>query len=293
MLNKSDMKNINKENPVIAWWSGGVTSAVTCKLCVDWYGKDNVRVIFIDTFNEDESTYDFKQQCQVWYGMPIETIHSTEYSNIRDVWRKHLSLNVSTGAICSTVLKRLVREKWQKENKFSYQAFGFDIDEIKRAKGMKYNNPDVKPIFPLITELLTKKDCVKIIQKENSLFTPLELPLTYKLGYLNNNCWRTGCVQGGIGYWGKIKKEYTDKFEAMAEIEHELTDLKGSPVTILKDQSKGGGLVFLKPHPKYPNMKDISMMKGRPVVPLLECNGFCGADDIQPMKYQLELNRQD
>ena len=29
---------ISKDNPVIAWWSGGVTSAVTCKLCVDWFG---------------------------------------------------------------------------------------------------------------------------------------------------------------------------------------------------------------------------------------------------------------
>ena len=61
----------------------------------------------------------------------------------------------------------------------------------------------------------------------------------------------------------------------MAMREHEITDLKGEPVTICKDQSKGGGLVFLKPHPKYPDMKDISMMKGRPPEMLIECNGFC------------------
>ena len=37
---------------VIAWWSGGITSAVACKLAIDFYGKDNVQVLFIDTQNE-------------------------------------------------------------------------------------------------------------------------------------------------------------------------------------------------------------------------------------------------
>ena len=59
---------------VIAWWSGGITSAVTCKICIDIYGVDNVRVIFIDTFNEDEDTYRFKTDCEKWYGKEIETI---------------------------------------------------------------------------------------------------------------------------------------------------------------------------------------------------------------------------
>jgi len=40
-------------------------------------------------------------------------------------------------------------------------------------------------------------------------------------------------------------------------------------------------LVFLKPHPDYPNIKDISMMKGRPPEPLFECNGFCGTNDLE------------
>lgn len=108
----------------------------------------------------------------------------------------------------------------------------------------------------------------------------IEIPEMYKMGYTNNNCWQTGCVQGGIGYWQKIQREEPEKFERMAEVEHDLTKLKGEPVTILKDQGKGGGLVFLKPHPDYPHMKDISMMKGRPVEPIVECNGFCGTYDL-------------
>ena len=284
------IKSINSENPVIAWWSGGVTSAVTCWLCIHWFGVENVRVIFIDTNNEDEDTYRFMQECEKWYGCKIETITNPDFKSIQEVWYKNLSLNVATGAKCSQMLKRLVRERFEKENRYSYQAFGFDIDEIKRAKGMKFSNGNSKPIFPLISELLAKKDCVKIIQQANDMFLQIELPRTYKLGYLNNNCWKTGCVQGGIGYWQKIGKEQPDKFDTMAKVEHELTDLKGEPVTMLKDQSKGGGLVFLKPHPKYPNIKDISMMKGREVKPLLECNGFCGTNDLDRSETEEEIN---
>jgi 3'-phosphoadenosine 5'-phosphosulfate sulfotransferase (PAPS reductase)/FAD synthetase len=58
---------INKDNRVIGWWSGGVTSAVTCRLCIDIYGVNNVRLIFIDTFNEDEDTYRFNKDCEEWY----------------------------------------------------------------------------------------------------------------------------------------------------------------------------------------------------------------------------------
>lgn len=285
-----EILNINPENPVFAWWSGGAASAVTCKLCIDWFGKENVRVIFIDTRNEDKDSYRFKMDCEKWYGKEIETITNPDYNNIQEVWYKHLSLNVATGAKCSQMLKRLVRERFERENKFSYQAFGFDIDELKRAKSMKFNNPKSKPIFPLIHSLLSKKDCVKFIQEANNLFINIELPRTYKLGFLNNNCFNTGCVQGGIGYWQKMKREQPDKFFAMAKVEHDLTDLKGEPVTMLKDQSKEGGLVFLLPHPKYPDIKDISMMKGKEPKPLLECNGFCGTNDLVKNETEAEIN---
>jgi 3'-phosphoadenosine 5'-phosphosulfate sulfotransferase (PAPS reductase)/FAD synthetase len=279
---------------IIAWWSGGVTSAVTCKICIDTYGVSNVRVVFIDTMNEDDDTYRFKKDCEAWYGAEIETIKNEKYNSIQEVWEKHKSLNVATGAVCSSELKRRTREIFQKENEYTYQAFGFEIEEINRAKAMKINHSKSKPIFPLLLFGYSKKDCIDIIQKEG-----LEVPMMYKLGFHNNNCFKTGCVQGGIGYWQKIRDEYPDKFNAMAEMEHKLTALKGSPVTMLKDQSKeakanDNQLLFLKPHPKYPNIKDISMIKGREVKPLLECNGFCGVNDLsERSETELEINYQE
>jgi len=273
---------------IIGWWSGGITSAVACKLSIDLYGKDNVRIIFIDTRNEDEDTYRFMRDCERWYDIKIETISSDKHKTIQDVWIRYKALNNAKGAVCSSELKRAVREKWEKNNTWRYQVFGFELDEYKRAKGLKLNHPHTKPIFPLMMYGLSKKECIKVVQDAG-----IEVPRTYSWGYLNNNCMNTGCVQGGIGYWQKIQKEFPDKFNKMADMEHKITDLKDKPVTMLKDQSKGGGLVFLKPHPNYPNIKDISMMKGRPPKPLFECNGLCGINDLTKSKStEGEINYQ-
>jgi 3'-phosphoadenosine 5'-phosphosulfate sulfotransferase (PAPS reductase)/FAD synthetase len=283
---------------IIAWWSGGVTSAVACKLTIDLYGKDNVQIIFIDTKNEHEDTYRFKDDCQKWYEIPIGTITGIgdKYNSVQDVWIKNKSLNVAHGAICSSELKRRVREKWEKELEFKHQVFGFDMDEPKRAKSMKMNHKQTKPLFPLLMFGYNKKDCINIIENAG-----IEVPEMYKLGFLNNNCFKTGCVQGGIGYWQKMKREFPEKFEAMAEMEHKLTELKGKPVTMLKDQSNkakqsSNQLIFLKPHKDYPMVKDISMIKGREPEPLFECNGFCGVNDLEKrnntegdINFQMEL----
>jgi len=266
---------------IIAWWSGGVTSAVACRISIDLFGANRVRVIFIDTKNEDDDTYRFMSDCEKWYQIPIETITSMEVQSIQEVWRLHNSLNTANGAICSNVLKRRVREHWQKGNRYIYQAFGFELDEARRAMALTKNHPDAKAMYPLLMFGLSKKDCVEIIESSG-----INIPRVYHLGYKNNNCFKTGCVQGGIGYWQKLKREYPDKFDAMAKIEHELTDAKGTPITMLKDQSNeakktGVKLVFLKKHPDYPEMKCLDDMRECKVEPLFECNAFCGTNDLE------------
>lgn len=138
---------------------------------------------------------------------------------------------------------------------------------------------------------MNKGDCVKYVESAG-----LKIPEAYSLGFHNNNCLGTGCVQGGIGYWKKIKKEMPELFDNMAKVEHDLTDAKGKPVTMLKDQSKkakesGVELVFLKKHSNYPEHKCIDDMKGRKLKPLQECNGFCGINELnEPNPTQAELN---
>lgn len=289
---------------IICWWSGGITSAVACKLAIDTYGKENCRVIMLDTANEHEDTYRFLKDCEKWYELPIEILSAIgdKYESIEDVWDKHTSLNVATGAICSTQLKRRVREEWEKENEFRHQVFGFEFDrkEFNRARSMALNHPHTKPIFPLLMYGLDKQDCIKYVKDEG-----IQLPVAYLLGFHNNNCLKTGCVQGGIGYWKKMQKDFPDKFDKMAQVEHDLTNKKGVPVTMLKDQSnaakesvkdwKYANLVFLKKHPDYPQLKCLDDMKGREVKPLAECNGFCGTNDLEFHRNptEEEINWQD
>jgi hypothetical protein len=258
----------------------------------------------IDTKNEDDDTYRFKSDCEKWYGVNIEVITGIgdDYKDIESVWFKHKSLNVANGAICSSKLKRAVREKWQEHNDFDFQVFGFEFDkkEFNRALSLSKNHPKAKSIYPLLMKGYTKDDCLRIVQDAG-----IEIPRMYSLGFRNNNCFKTGCVQGGIGYWQKMKKEFPEKFNKMADIEHELTNIKGEPVTMLKDQSnetkknvletdiKWKNLVFLKKHPKYPELKCLDDMKEREVKPLFECNGFCGINELtEKSETENEINYQ-
>ena len=74
---------------------------------------------------------------------------------------------------------------------------------------------------------------------------------------------------------------------------------------MLKDQSKEAKLlvektgdktlayVFLIKHPDYPNIKCIDDMPPCKVEPLIECNGHCGTNDLNPPNntfYQLNLD---
>ncbi len=315
------------KNKIIGWWSGGITSAVACKLAIDIYGKKNVRIIFIDTCNEHPDTYRFFVDCEKLYGIEIEIItgikdykcrlkgykdifntrnqyfqpnKNTHFYSIQDVWDYHNSLNVGTGAICSTELKRKVREKWQKVNTWKYQVFGFEFEkkEFNRALGMNLNHPKVKPIFPLLMMGYDKEKCFDVFKDYN-----IDFPIGYKLGYNNNNCQNTMCVQGGIGYWQKIHKDDNKKYLEMARKEHELTNKVGHQVTMCKEQSNEAKIkntkdafLFLLPHPDYPQNKTVLDVKGRPPRPLIDCNGFCGVNDLdkrseteKEINYQQEL----
>jgi hypothetical protein len=265
---------------VVAWWSGGVASALACYIALQVY--KNVVIVFQDTMNEDPDTYRFLFDCEDLYSQPIERISriGKDFKHIEDVWLKYLSLNTAHGAICSTVLKREVREAYQNLDTDHAQIFGYDSSEWNRHFQMRQNYPEINCVSLLIENKIGKLECVKFFQDRG-----IEIPEAYKLGYRNNNCLETGCVRAGIGYWQKYQIDFPDRFDRMAAREHLYTDLKGEPVTILKDQSKKNGAgfkpVFLKPHPKYPLVKDLSMMKGRRVEALVECNGFCGTKLIK------------
>lgn len=290
---------------IIAWWSGGVTSAVACKIALDTLY--NVNVVMLDTMNEHNDTYRFKEDCEKWYGCGIEMFKHPDFNSIEDVWRKYRSLSSATGAVCSDYLKNHARELYCKGNDIEAHVFGFEYHkkEINRANNWQ-KNKGLKAYFPLIDNKITKLDAMQILKDSG-----IDLPIVYYYGFNNNNCFRTGCTQGGVGYWQKIQKEFPEKFNYMASIEHELSKLKGEPVVICHDQrrnrkvtkwdySKKTGKqfkkskLFLKFNPDFPEVPTIDMIKGKHVslIDSFECNGFCSLENSGNQLDFMELFEQ-
>jgi hypothetical protein len=285
-----------KESRVLAWWSGGVASAIACKIALETY--ENVFVAFCDTGIEHPDTYRFMEDFEKALGVKVHKFKSDRFENPKEVWYKYLGLNFAHGAPCSTSLKREVRTKQVQDLENDYcQIFGFDYcpKEIRRADGMSEHNPELNPKYPLIENKITREALFREVSKLG-----IDPPVTYK-NFLNNNCIGAddsedgGCVQGGIGYWQKMRDIYPKKFNSMAKHEHELTRLriiklkeKGTyeedefkPVTICKDQREDtkGDRLFLAHNPAMPHIKTIDEIEGKQPVSHFECNGFCSSDD--------------
>lgn len=249
---------------IIAWFSCGATSAVACKIALSLY--NNVQVYYIETGSGHPDNTRFLTDCERWYGQPIHIIQSDKYSCVADVLRKGF-INGAHGAACTLELKKKVRYKLEKELKeWDGQVWGFDFDkkEINRAIRLKQQYPATKALFPLIERQITKSDAMGMLWKAG-----IDIPVMYKMGYNNNNC--IGCVKGGMGYWNKIRKDFPDTFNQMAQIEREVG------ATCLKDDK---GRIYLdKLDPK----------RGDPVEEIVpDCSLICQIEFQEILDRQVE-----
>ena len=200
-------------NRIVSWFSCGAASAVATKKALEKYGPESFVIASCIVENEHSDNERFLQDCERWYGMSILRLRSEKYKDCWEVWEKTKYLAGIHGARCTTEMKKLVRQKFQKIR--DIQIFGFTSEEKHRANRFMENNPEVNLKTPLIELGLSKKDCFIELQKAK-----IELPAMYKLGYKNNNC--IGCVKGGAGYWNKIRKDFPETFERMAKLERTL-----------------------------------------------------------------------
>lgn len=212
----------------IAWWSGGVTSAVATKLAIDDGHK--IQIYFCETNQHHPDNMRFLSDCEKWYGQKIHVLTNMKWQSVERVLN-HGYINGPNGAYCTKLLKKDVRIAIEKFVAFDFQVFGFENQkkQILRAKRFIEQYPDSKATFPLIDKSLDKKQCMQIL-----LDAKIELPAMYRLGYSNANC--VGCVKGGMGYWNKIRQDFPDIFKRTAELERkaEHTCIKGVYLDELK-----------------------------------------------------------
>lgn len=202
-----------KQEPrVLVWFSCGAASAVAAKLAITHYRR--VEVIYCDTFAyEHPDNKRFIKDVERWLGYKIKILKSKEYKDIFDVFDKTGWLVGPGGARCTIELKKRLRMDYERPG--DIQIFGFTAEEKGRIKKFNNNNPDIRKDHILDRFGFTKKMCFERLEQDG-----IELPVMYRLGYKNNNC--IGCVKGQAGYWNKIRRDFPEAFERMAQQERKM-----------------------------------------------------------------------
>ena len=222
---------------LVCWYSCGAASAVATKLAIAKYSLTHDIVIARCVVREEHPDNDrFAADCELWFGHPITNMIAEEYDgSVYNVITKRKYISGVAGAPCTMLLKKQVREKFQRPT--DVHVFGYCAEEQERYdRFLDANN--IECIAPLIDKQLSHADCLGMLSNLN-----IELPAMYKLGYQHNTC--LGCVKStGAGYWNKIKVDFPERFWMMAGMSRALgvkmVELKGQRI-FLDDLPTGVG----------------------------------------------------
>lgn len=211
----------------VAWFSAGAASAVATKLALAEHTAGEFVIAYCDPGSEHPDNIRFISDCEKWFDHDILILRSEKYVDTWDVFEKNKYLTGIQGAKCSVELKKRLRQQFQRYD--DLQIFGFTNNETTRADRFRKNNFEVNLVTPLIDHNLSKANCLTLVESAG-----IALPAMYLLGYHNANC--IGCVNGGMGYWNKIRIDFPVVFERMAVMERRLGH------SLLKDKD---GVIFL------------------------------------------------
>ncbi len=199
---------------IAVWFSCGAASATAAKLTVEAYGKTNtVRVLNSPILEEGEDNRRFLRDVEKWIGQEIELVINPKWPNCstREVWEKRKAMSFPHGAPCTLALKKEARQIWEKQNRVDWHVLGFTADEKARhARFVMTERDNVLPI--LITAGMSKQDCLNFVAAAG-----IELPDSYRDGFPNANCRKSGCVKAtSPTYWNHLRKMEPEGFAATA-----------------------------------------------------------------------------
>lgn len=219
---------------VVSWFSCGAASAVATILAAIKYGE--IDAVYCRVAEEHEDNIRFLNDFVKATGIPVKIImDEPSQGSIYNIFTKRGFIKNQYGAPCTMILKKDMRKSYQQVD--DIQILGYTTEEQDRADRFIDGNNDVNEDFILISNNVTKRDCYEYLRNLG-----IELPAMYRLGYSNNNC--VGCVKGGMGYWNKIRKDFPESFDKMANLErtigHAINKDKTGPVYLDElDPSRG------------------------------------------------------
>jgi hypothetical protein len=226
---------------ITIWFSCGAASAIAAKKTIEIYGKTHQITIVNNPIKEEhEDNRRFLKDVSEWLQYPIIEAKNKDYPNasIMEVFEKRRYISGINGAPCTMLLKKEARHQYELANKIDWHVLGFTTEEWQRQKNFnKGERANTLPV--LISLLITKLDCFKILKKAN-----IKLPIVYELGLPNANC--IGCVKAtSPTYWNLIRNISVKRFNEMCEISRRLNvrlvRVKGKRIFLdeLKETDKG------------------------------------------------------
>jgi hypothetical protein len=229
---------------IVCQFSCGAASAVATKLALaEFAGRE---IVIVNAFLQEEHPDNrrFLADCEGWFGHPITVLRDERFgASTLEVFRRERYLGGKGGAPCSRALKRRVFEAFQRPA--DEVVIGYTVEEQRRVDALLDANADRKFLFPLIERGLGKADCLAMVERAG-----IELPMMYRLGYDNANC--IGCVKGGEGYWNKIRRDFPEQFNAIADIQESI----GPSAYLFRDRKTGARYSLRQLPPNKGRYKD-------------------------------------
>jgi len=194
----------------VAWFSCGAASALAVRLALK---EGPLEVVYCAVAEEHPDNLRFLADFEATLPRPVTVLRNAEYNgSIFEVFRRRGYINGVKGAPCSRLLKKGMRESYQRPG--DVQVLGFCADEADRAEDFVDRN-EGRFEFPLIEAGIKHSDTLWMVERLG-----LRLPEMYRLGYGNANC--VGCVKGGKGYWNKIREDFPERFQQFVQLEADL-----------------------------------------------------------------------
>jgi|SRR5579884_2900113 len=250
-VKKQDSAGFPEPARVLVWFSRGAASAVAAKVAVERYGASrDVEVLYCDTSADEHPDGErFQADVERWIERPIKVLRHPKYHTVEEVWRGEQYIVGPAGASCSRVLKRELRQKYQRLE--DQHVFGLTYDEAGRIADLEESHPELSLIWVLVPGRITKEDCYHVLTANG-----IALPEMYRLGFNNNNC--RGCCKGGMGYWNKVRVHFPEVFASRAKVQREI------------------GVGFGSSEQRF-YLDELDPEAGRDVPePPIECGLFCG-----------------
>lgn len=195
---------------VVSWFSCGAASAVATKLM-----RSDV-IAYCHTGSEDEDNTRFMVDCEAWFGRPITHLRNGKWPDTWAVWEKRRFINGPDGAPCTGELKVAPRIDFQVPGDVHVFGYTADPSDVRRARLLRENWPDLNVVTPLIDRGITKAACLAMIENAG-----IKLPRVYVMGFPNANCIPCGKATSPA-YWALVRTEFPLQFARMATLSRRL-----------------------------------------------------------------------